>query len=71
METIFINTENSKINESNRLRYYFTDKFNPKNDKTITLANLSVYFTWKNVKSEYKNNKFKISAPTWNEEFDI
>ena len=71
METIFINTANSKINESNRLRYYFTDKFNLKNDKTITLANLSVYFTWKNVKSEYKNNKFKISAPTWNEEFDI
>ena len=71
MEAIFINTDNSKANESNRFRYYFTDKLNLKNNKTIALPNLSIYFTWKNVKSEYKNNKFKISAPTWNEEFDI
>ena len=71
METIFINNENSKTNESNRFRYYFTDKLNLKNNKTIALANLSIYFTWKNVKFEYKNNKFKIRAPTWNEEFDI
>ena len=37
----------------------------------MTLANLSIYYTWKNVKSIYKNNKFKISAPTWNETFDL
>ena len=37
----------------------------------MTLANLSIYYTWKNVKSIYKNNKFKISAPTWNEVFDM
>ena len=71
METIFINTHNSKTNESNRFRYYFTDKLNFKNNKTITLANLSIYFTWKNVKSKYNNNEFKISAPTWNETFDM
>ena len=37
----------------------------------MALANLSIYYTWKNIKSEYKNNKFKISAPTWNETFDL
>ena len=37
----------------------------------MTLANLSIYYTWKNIKSEYNNNKFKISAPTWNDTFDL
>ena len=37
----------------------------------MVLANLSIYCTWKNIKSEYKNNKFKISAPTWNKTFDL
>ena len=39
--------------------------------KTLALANLSIYYTWKNIKSEYNNNKFKISAPTWNGTFDL
>ena len=37
----------------------------------MALANLSIYYTWKNIKTEYNNNKFKISAPTWNETFDL
>ena len=37
----------------------------------MKLANLSIYYSWKNIKSEYNNNKFKISAPTWNDEFDL
>ena len=37
----------------------------------MALANLSIYYTWKNIKSAYNNNKFKISAPTWNDEFDL
>ena len=37
----------------------------------MALAHLSIYYTWKNIKSEYKNNKFKISAPTWNDTFDL
>ena len=37
----------------------------------MALVNLSIYYTWKNIKSEYDNNKFKISAPTWNETFDL
>ena len=72
METLFMNTENSKTNESYRLKYNLIDKLNLKNpNKNMALANLSIYYTWKNVKSIYKNNKFKISAPTWNETFDL
>ena len=67
-----MNTENSKTNESNRIRYNFTNKLNLKNPNTnIALANLSFHYTWKNIMSDYKNNKFKIHAPTWNETFDL
>ena len=63
---------NSKTNESNKFIYQFTDKLNLKNpNKNMELANLSIYYTWKNVKSECNNNKFKISAPTWNDEFNL
>ena len=65
MEKIFINTENSKTNKPHRFNLNLTDKFNLKNpNKNKALANLSIYYTWKNIKSEYNNNKFKISAPT-------
>ena len=65
METIFMNTLNSKTNDSNRFIYQFTDKLNLKNPrKNIALVNLSIYCTWKNIKSKYNNNKFKIHAPT-------
>ena len=68
-----MNTRNSKTNESNKFICQFTDKLNLKtpNNKNIGLVNLSIYFTWKNIKSEYNNNKFKISAPTWNDTFDL
>ena len=67
-----MNTVNSKIKHSNKFVYNFTDKLNLKNpNKNIALANLSIYYTWKNVKSDYNNNKFKISAPTWNDTFDV
>ena len=67
-----MNTANSKTKHSNKLIYNFTDKLNFKNtNKNIALANLSIYYTWKNVKSDYNNNKFKISAPTWNDTFDV
>ena len=50
----------------------FADKTNLKNpNKNIALANLSIYYTWKNIKSEYNNKKFKISAPTWDDTFDL
>ena len=67
-----MNTLNSKKNESNRFIYQFNDKLNLKNpNKNMALANLSIYYTWKNIKSEYSNNKFKITAPTWNDEFNL
>ena len=72
METIFVNTFNSKTNESNQFIYQFTDKLNLKNpNKNMALANLSIYYTRKKIKSVYNNNKFKISAPTWNDEFSL
>ena len=52
--------------------YEFSDKLNLTNpNKNITLANLSIHYTWKNIKFAYNNTKFKISAPTWNDEFDL
>ena len=64
METIFMKTENSKTNESNKFIYQFNDKRNIKtpNSKDIGSVNLSIYCTWKNIKSAYNNNKVKISA---------
>ena len=67
-----MNTKNSKTSEPHRFRLDLTDKLDFKNPKkNKTLANLSIYCTWKNIKSEYNNNKFKISAPTWNDTFDL
>ena len=55
-----------------RFRLDLTDKLNFKDPKkNIALANLSISYTWKNIKSEYNNNKFKILAPTWNDNFDL
>ena len=75
MNTKFMNFEDSKTSESHRLLLNLTDKTDLKRkDKYIALSNLSIYYTWKNyirkIKS-YKNSKFKISAPTWNEEFEL
>ena len=67
-----MNTLNSKTSESDKFIYQFTDKLNLKNpNKNMALTNLSIYYTWKNIKSEYNNKKFKISAPTWNDEFNL
>ena len=62
-----MNSENDKISDSHRLLLNLTDKTDlRRKDKCIALSNLSIYYTWKNIKKSYKNNKFKISAPTWN-----
>ena len=67
-----MNTTNSTTKHLNKFVYNFTDKLNLKNPhKNIALANLSIYYIWKNIKSDYNNNKFKISAPTWNDTFDV
>ena len=70
METIFMNTENSKTNEPHRFRLSLADKLNLKNrSKNMALTNL--IYTWKNITSTYNNNRFKISAPAWNDKFDL
>ena len=69
MDAIFMNSENSKTSDPLRLFLNLTDKINlNRSDKYVALSNLSIYYTWKNIKKSYKNNKFEISAPTWNEE---
>ena len=72
MDTIFMNSENSKISESHVLILKLTDQLEIRNaKKVIVLSSLSIYYTWKNMKGLYNNNKFKISAPTWNDEFKL
>ena len=72
MDTIFMNSENSKTSKPHVLILKLTDKLDlRRGEKIIALSNLSIYYTWKNIKSSYNNNKFKISAPTWNDEFEL
>ena len=72
MDTIFMNSENSRTAEYHVLTLKLTDKLDPgRGQETVALSNLSIYYTWKNIKSSYNNNKFKISAPTWSEEFKL
>ena len=60
-----MNSKNSKTSESHRFRLDLTDKLDLKDPKkNMALANLSIYYTWKDIKLEYNNNKFKITAPT-------
>ena len=67
-----MNTKNSKTSERHKFKLDLTNKINLENtNKNMALANLSIYYTWKNINSEYNNNKFKISAPTWNDTFDL
>ena len=67
-----MNTENGKTNEPHRFKLDLADKLNLKNpNKNAALANLSNYYTSKNIKSKYNNNEFKIPAPPWNDTFDL
>ena len=72
MDTIFTNSENSKTSEYYVLVLKLTDKLDlRRGQKRVGLSNLSIYDTWKNIKSSYNNNKFKISAPTWSDKFEL
>ena len=67
VDTIFMNSGNSKTSDPQRLLPNLTDKINLKrSDKYVALSNFRIYYTWKNIKKSYKNNEFKISASTWN-----
>ena len=72
MDTIFMDSENSRTSEYHVLVLKLTNKLDlRKGQKIVPLSNLSIYYTWKNIKNSYNNNKFKISAPTWSEEFEL
>ena len=72
MDTIFTNSENSRTSEYHVLVLKLADKLDlRRGQKSVALSNLSIYYTWKNIKISYKNNKFKISAPTWSDEFEL
>ena len=72
MDTISMNSENSKTSKSHVLKLKLTSKLDLRiGGKVIALSNLSIYYSWKNIKSSYNKNKFKISAPTWNDEFEL
>ena len=67
-----MNSENSKTSEPHILKLKLTDKLDLRLDKkVIALSNVIMYYTWNNIKNSYNNNKFKISAQTWNEEFTL
>ena len=67
-----MNSKSSKTSDAHRLLLNLTDKIDLKRkDKYIALSNFSIYYTWKNIKRSYKNNKFKISAPTWIKELEL
>ena len=73
MDTIFINSEKcSKMPKPHVLITKLTNKLDLRiGEKIISLSNLSIYCTWKNIKSSYSNNKFKTSAPTWNDKSEL
>ena len=67
-----MNSENSKTSKPHVLTLKLTSKLDLRiGEKVIALSNLSIYYTWRNIKSSYNNNKFKISAPRWNDEFEL
>ena len=72
MDTNFMDSENNRTSKYHVLVLKLTNKLDlRRSQETVALSNLSVYYTWKNIKSSYNNNKFKISAPTWSEEFEL
>ena len=72
MDAIVINSENSETPEPYRLLLNHSGRINFKrSNKYVALSNLSMYYTWKNMKKTYKNSKFKISGKIWNEKFEL
>ena len=65
-------SENSKTSKPHVLILKLTNKLDLRiGQKIVTLSNPSIYYTWKNIRSSYNNNKFKIFAPTWNDKFEL
>ena len=72
METIFMNMENSETSEPHKFVLNLSQRLGLRSsDKHVALQKLSIYYTWKNIRKQYKNNKLKIIARTWNDEFEL
>ena len=72
MDTIFMNSENSKTSKPHVLKLKLSSKLNLRlGKKVIALSNLSIYYRCRNIKSACNKNKVKISAPRWNDEFEL
>ena len=72
MNTIFINSKNSKTIKARILMLKRTNELHlRRGEKIIVLSNLNIYYTWENIKISYNTNKFKMSAPTWNDKFEL
>ena len=72
MDTIFTNSENSKTSKPHVLILKLNNNLDLTiGEKIIAISNLSIYYAWKNIKTSYNNNNFKISAPTWNDKFEL
>ena len=72
MNIIFMNSKNSKTSDPQRLLLNLKDKIDlSRKDKCIAVSNLGICYTWKNIKNSWKNNKYKTSAPKWNEKFEL
>ena len=72
MDTIFMNSDNSKTSEPHFLTLKLTDKLDlRRGEKIIAISSLSIYYTWKNIKSSYNNSKFIMSASTGNNKFEL
>ena len=72
IDTIFMNSKNSKTSKPHIIILKLTNKLDLRiGENMISLSNLSVYYTWRNIKSSCNNNKFKISAPAWNDKFEL
>ena len=65
IDNTFINSENCKTSKLHVLVLKITDNIH------LRRGEISIYYTWKNIKSSYNNNKFKVSAPTWNDKFEL
>ena len=72
MKMVFINTENSQTNEPHKFILNLSQRLDLRSsDKHVPLQNLSIYYTWKNIRKQYKNNNLKIIGPTWIDEFEL
>ena len=71
MSNIFMSPEHSKTSDTNIFRLYFTDKIDLRGNKKIALSDLSIHYTWYNIKEQYNSNKFRLSGPTWSEDVTI